>query len=95
MEAFDDAGKNSLGISEDEFMNENFKQLREVLLDGYSSILHGMTQQYISFADKECYGLQMYKYVEAMVNTTGLTFSNDLIYGLLDLYIDLVMIFCK
>ena len=43
MEAFDDAGKNSLGISEDEFMNENFKQLREVLLDGYSSILHGMT----------------------------------------------------
>jgi hypothetical protein len=94
MEAFDDAGKNSLGVSEDETMNENFKQLREVLLDGYSSILHGMTN-YITFSDKERYGMQMYKYVEGMVNTPGLSFSEDVIYGLLDLYIDVVMIFCK
>jgi hypothetical protein len=56
MDAFKDAGANSLGVSDDEVMNENFKQLREVLLDGYSSILHGMTD-YISFADKERYGM--------------------------------------
>jgi hypothetical protein len=30
-----------------------------------------------------------------MVNTPNLSFSEDVIYGLLDLYIDVVMIFCK
>lgn len=39
--------------------------------------------------------MQMYKYVVDMVSKNDLTFENDVIIGLLDLYIDLVMIFCK
>lgn len=42
MEAFLTASKASLATSTDESVNENLKNLRESLIDGYISVVHGM-----------------------------------------------------
>jgi hypothetical protein len=72
--------------------------LRTSLIDGYISILHGMnpdkekdvllTQQEI-----ESHAMQMYYYLEALVNNAELQFPSTILKEIFELFFDLVVIF--
>lgn len=93
----------SLQSSNDEDECETLSELRVALLDCYLSILHGMhpdehfkhsqPQDSKNLAHVEPYALQMFQYVEAMVDCNHLNFTPDLLRQVFEFYVDLVQIY--
>lgn len=75
-------------------------RLRTALIDGYISILHGMNpdkdsqvHQDINQVDIDNHAMQMYYYLDALVNNTELTFQPALLKEMFELFFDLIVIF--
>ena len=99
MKAFYDASLNSLIVGDNEEDQKLYQELRESLIQGYTSILHGFIP-----ADgdannargdpiKENYALQMFCYIQSLVQATDLNFSNEILKNLIELFTDIVLMF--
>jgi hypothetical protein len=73
-----------------------FAELRESLIDGYVSILHGFFATGSGAPGdlvKENYALQMFCYIQSLVNSDGLKFSEEILKNMIELYTDIVLMF--
>ena len=74
-------------------------KLRSSLVDAYISILHGMNPDrekgpaIIAQHDIDTHALQMYYFLEALVNNQELTFDPSLLKEMFELFFDLIVIF--
>ena len=96
MKAFFDASQNSLASGDTEEEVKIFAELRESLIDGYISILHGFFSTGSGAQGdlvKENYALQMFYYIQSLVNSDGLKFSGDILKNMIELYTDIVLMF--
>lgn len=68
------------------------------MIDGYISILHGFFPTGSGARGdlvKENYALQMYCYIQTLVNTDGLSFSEEILKNMIELYTDIVLMFAE
>lgn len=68
------------------------EKLRESLVEGYTSMLHGFPAP-SSASDQYEFPTQIYFYITTMVQNASLTFSAAMCKQMIDLYVDLSKIY--
>lgn len=83
----------------DEDMKELIKQLRAAIIDSYISIAHGMSTLIGHGGDAQnklgAYAKMMYEYLEKLLAVPNITFTEEMIRNIYDLFIDIVAIYGK
>jgi hypothetical protein len=100
MQSFEEVSKMSVHKGADEEFEQQVMRVREALIEGYISILHGMNPdpenkkpRIIPQDAIDLHAFQMFYYLEALVRNTELTFSPSILKEIFELFFDLIIIF--